>query len=808
MKLTIIPAMVLISLFPVYGQTPLQIVENISPEPVVVIPDERYRELGELVADEVSNLRAEETYNIEFHSLDSAGLLGVDGINIMSDDINKFLIHHRAKSKSWNPDKENSGIKDMYDEYIIYNDLYISKISKNGITITPVYYIVDINSKIGKTILINGERYFVINYSKRYRFLQLARAKEIRLYNFTKPFIYKVSDNTSISLDSYTYNSGSGDAIITVFDNNYTVASILIEFPNELPKDITEDIGRYFSCCRIYITEAKYRYITIVFVDKKSITLTHGSPAFGYDAVWIPGVVDEHSNSVVFLGKNIELSKFDIKPLLGTSYLLKMSDFKINIVKDNLRDIFNQHITLKSSKYHKFIKHDINISLKDGKYIELKYMSGDLDSINGNDFLEGKCISKSLIFRDVEKREINGWMWNINPGYKSKDEIYNDLFAVKCTEDYAEVEPVMVFNLSIGKIATVNGTKYLIEDYNGAVLTLIPVKVIRLYRHRSDEIYSGKKRIIGDIWAKLYHINNLSFDIMLFNGDTHITTLYFSNVTIGDELMSISSYIGGIRVFIVGYGDSYVDLAIQLDDPIELTNGDSWLGYSKIRIRDPFVLLSGEKLRIFAGDLKGINNGPYYISYANGKLNIVRQKTAVIGPGDVLFADSKNWSGVIKRDIWFGIRVKYKYPNIRVSLLNEPLGDNIILLGTPEDNALLRTLMYYNLSSIDWYRSYGDVEVITLESGATFFIIGGRDIYAVERAVNLFIRGYDGVINNKLGSNDININISISMNYIYEGYGNDSENNLSESEYGSSNLNIFELFIWKISEFITKLIGG
>jgi len=793
-----IPVLVfLLSFAQGFAHTPLELVSQMHPAPVVVIPDESYRELGEQVAEKIASARSSRDYTLELHALENTGLLG-DGVNISSGDLKRYLIHSRGASAPWNPDREGAGIRSSHDGYVVYNDFYVSKFSKESVSLTPVYYVPDVDTRTGRTITIKGKKYLVTEYSAEERYVKLAAAEEVRLYNFSKPFRYSLGRDTSIMLASYVSDNGNKSAILAILNRSTVVASVFVEFSDSLPLDITEELGEFFPCCRVYITEAGDRYLTVVIADKNAEVLTHGQPAFGYTAVWLPGAVDEHRDSLVFLGRSIALGRYDVKPLPGTPYLIRMSDFRISIVRDVIYGRFEPEDTVDSRV---LLLYELNVSLMDGRRINITYMSEDLDGReNGDDFEEGECRAGSLVLNGSDS---DGWMQekSLESGYA----VYNDLFVRRCSGGYAEVVPVMVFNISRGEIVQIRGGKFMVLDVGDSEVTFMPVRIVRLYRYSHASVLTGLKGLVEGIRVKLAELeadNSPSFELMVFRGRMHVTDLEFRDMRRGEELMALMPYTGRLRVFLAGWGERYIDLAIQMGEPLEVAEGDAWQGYSRLSFMDEHrAFLAGERLILQDGELERVGDTSYYVVYRHGRLDVVRQRSRVVNAGEVLFADAERWRGVLKRDIWFGVRVRERSPVVRVVLLDDVGEENMVLLGTPQDNSLLRALMYYNVSAVDWYSSRGDVEVVRLEPGVSVVILGGSDEVAVRRAVERFMRG-EGMVQEKEG---VDVSISVDASVV----GNLTQNvSYDANDSGSYRRGIVERFMRRIAEFIAGLLGG
>ena len=738
-------------------ESPLEVAANLTPSPVIVIPDEGYRWEAKLIADKLSERLAQRQERVVGYFTKKENLF--KEVKIQSSDKGRYIAQSMLSypaNLSWNPDKEGEGIEVLGGGYAVYNDLYVSDYKDDKVTIKPVYYIFDLDKKVGKTITIKGERYLVLEYNSSGKYIKLAKAVEKRLYSIPSQPELELWAGKGMRLGSYVKpGNKSGSAILMPTAKGSHMGSVLINI-SSVPQDITGELKEYFPGYYIYITEAGDDYITLAFAEKSGeMKVYNGQAAFGYSTSWLPSTVAGHANSLVLVGNAITLERYDSAQLEGTPYFLRLSNYYLSIAKQGLLGSFASGSTLRFEDYRNHLKSDVNISIESGK-VKLEYFTGELDDNTSveDDFSAIACSADMFLVRNCSAAN-----WGKEEGLKvdgdgdgklsgSQDYVvYSDFLVWERRQGYIEISPVRIINISANSLIRVEGKKYYVLKSNMPdSIELMQARDIKLYSMPGLEY--GTKAVEG-LWFVVNELkkSNTSFSFNLFilaNGSL-LNTLIARNVTPGDELEDLREWIGR-RVFLKEGGSDYIILVIQTGGIEEVYDGEPWLGYKKVRmgfdsLGKSEMALFGGSIRVGEGRYEEIKGTSYYAVYRDRKLDIIRKKSLKVNPGERLDSSRWPWGDFLKDDLTFFISQEVVYPGVEIKLAGEGgENSNLILLGTEEENPLIKKLVEENVSRVRWEKSEGSIEVVGYEN-RTVIIIGGRDRKAVERAVEGFVRG-------------------------------------------------------------------
>ncbi len=760
-KLQVVVIILLVAVSAFAQESPLQIAASLTPLPVIVIPDESYRWEAKLIAEKLAELKAEMQERVVVYFTKKENLF--KEVKIESEDKGKYLLQSKLsypENASWNPNEEGEGIEALGGGYAIYNDFYISDYKDGEVTITPVYYILELDKKVGKIITIKGEKYIVLEYNSSKKYAKLAKAKEVKLYRLPSLVEYKLWSGRGIRIANYVKpGNKSGSAILMPTLNGANMGSVLVSISNSTPQEITEELREYFPGYYIYITEAGDDYISLAFAEKSGeVVIYNGESALGYSTTWLPRTIAGHANSIVFAGKAVTLGRHGSAQLEATPYYLRLSNYYLSIAKQGLLGSFVNGSTLKFAAYRNHLKGDVNISIE-GDGVKLEYFTNELDDSTDeeDDFRSTKCEIDQFLVRNCSAahwrtREEGLKMDGDGDGKLSgsKDYVkYNDLLVWDRRHGYIEIIPVKIVNISENSLITIEGNNYyVIKSRIPDSITLMRAREIKLYsmpRLLIDygiEAVDGLRFVVSEL-----HISgaNVSFNLFMIKNGTLLNTFIIRNVTIGEELGEVREYINR-RVFLMDAADNYIKLVVQTGEVEEVYDKEPWLGYKSVEMRlyslnSSEIALFGTKIGIKDGESKKINNTQFYVVYRDRKIDVVRKKSLKVKAGERLDATLWPWRDFLKDDLTFFISEEVIYPEVEVKLAKGVGGKpNLILLGMVEEHPLIRKLVKQNLSKVKWNKSDGNIEVIKTSGNSTVIIISGKDRKAVERAVEGFVK--------------------------------------------------------------------
>jgi len=771
-------------------ESPLQLVLQMHPPPTVVIPDDSYRHLADKIAEVIASSGVVERREVVVYSFEDTGMIDIE---VTGEDVGRYLLHAHPGTGSLNPDRESSGIR-AWDGGVLFNELYLSRYSKNELRVTPVYYVPELDKMLWRTFSIGGKRYAVTGYYPEERAVAVAEAADLKLYRTDRPVEHKVWDGASVRLEEYSPPAeDSGSALIGVRTED-GLEVVAFDVPAKLPVEVTPAFESVMGCCRVFVVEAEDEYLRLVFIRKKEgVTLSHGMPAFGYRSVWVNRRVGEHGNSLVFVGDVLRLTGDDFGRIYGTPYYLSFSDNRLKLVKMVQIGVFPDTGSLRGGAF----RERVNFSLMGPGRLKLEFLSDMLDDVSGDDgFTQRECRRGYMMAGD------DGWFWvDADSSGKLGDAgdyvVYNGLRMLGCGEQ-AVAMPVMLLNVSPGELVRIRGVWYLVKSAGEDGVELYPVELVRLYRCR--ECY----KIIGGFRVSLAGMSaeggRISFELELFENGTHLTNLIFEDMSAGDEMLSFRAYTG-VRAFVAGAGERYVAVAILDGGPVWVENDAPWNGYDRVVLygdgESIRMEMRGKRIRVKAGDVVEAGNG-YFVEFSGDEVDILRKQSRTIRAGRMLASSDKLWREVLRRDVVFFENVRQETPEVRVMLLKDVTeGMNMVLLGTPLDNGLIRALMGSNTSKVDWRLSRGDVEVVKLQNH-TVVIVGGASRDDVVNAVMSFLAGA-GVSEAK---GELRVKISVMQQ---GGSGNNLSREMRE-EKGSAGL--VRRMAEMLAMFFDVLLGG
>lgn len=822
-------------------ESPLEVAVNLTPLPVIVIPDEGYTWEAKLIAEKLAELKAKKQEKVVVYFTKKENLF--KEVKIESDDKGKYLLQSKLSypvNVSWDPNKEGEGIEVVGGGYAIYNDFYISGYKDGKVTIRPVYYILELDKKVGKTTTIKGEKYLVLDYNSGEKYVKLAKAKQIKLYQLPSLVEYKLWSGRGIRIANYVKpGNKSGSAILMPTLNGDNMGSVLIGISNSTPQEITEELREYFPGYYVYITEAGDDYISLAFAEKSGeVVIYHGESAFGYSTTWLPRTIAGHANSIVFVGKAVTLDRYDSAQLEATPNSLRLSNYYLSIAKQGLLGSFANGSTLKFADYRKHLKGDVNISIK-GDEVKLEYFTNELDDNTDveDDFRATKCEVDQFLVRNCSAAD---WSITKEEGLKvdgdgdgklsgSKDYVkYNDLLVWDRRHGYIEIIPVKIVNISENSLITIEGNEYyVIKSRIPDSITLMQAKEIKLYSMPKFmsaygiEAVEGLRFVVTELQSAG---TNVSFNLFMIKNGSLLNTFIIQNVTIGEELGEVREYTKR-RVFLREAKSNYIKLVIQTGEVEEVYDEEPWLGYESVEmglysLNKSEIALFGKKIGIKDGESNKINDTQFYIVYRDRKIDVVRKNSLRVKAGERLDASRWPWRDFLKDDLTIFISKEVIYPEVEVKLAKEA-GEkpNLILLGMVEEHPLIRKLVKQNLSKVRWNKSDGNIEVINKSGNSTVIIISGKDRKAVERAVEGFVKGaimeyiekpeekeekpgeIKGNFTEKIEKNETGIIINVTQNKTINASNFSKERQVNEGGFLS-------IILREIIRFISSLLGG
>jgi hypothetical protein len=346
--------------------------------------------------------------------------------------------------------------------------------------------------------------------------------------------------------------------------------------------------------------------------------------------------------------------------------------------------------------------------------------------------------------------------------------IYNDVFIVDRTINDVVITPAMrVGNLSLleAKIIELKNQEYWIKEFDSVDgdVDLVPINEEDLISaQQTQDMLDSALLIPGtDIKVGMQNLtvtaSVLSAKFSVIEGGS-ITEFEFLDNSTTDPLFVEGTDTELVADFFIiptaiNVPDGFVTFAIgRKVDEITIGDGDrNVLGYAVAEVDEDDDGI-GDELRLEDDSLivprdseVQLANSDAWFKYDKDKqIDVIRKKKATTASGSSIDSDKSPWSEFLEQDI-IASAVGGTQQAVSLSIVkdtdvtsSDKTNFNLVLMGGPVANVLTSDLVTQGKSTVDWFTSSGDIEVISnaFVTGRTAIVVAGKNRAATATAAS------------------------------------------------------------------------
>jgi hypothetical protein len=310
-------------------------------------------------------------------------------------------------------------------------------------------------------------------------------------------------------------------------------------------------------------------------------------------------------------------------------------------------------------------------------------------------------------------------------------------------------------DINVGEVITIKGDKYVVTDYDlgedemelgpAVVKTLKPVLSANIEGDRASVVSGTLKVLYGDDDLLYFYDGNSFLDSFDATGQAAYPYMAVDDDDItSDEFKAYKIYV----VKDPGAGDAVIAMVEESQLTKVLNDEEGVMGYSSIKIGDATwyddgngSFLLSDPITLVKGETIDLPDTYYQLKYTTTKkFDILRKKVSAVASGTKLKTSRPPGSAFLKGDITVsttGGTAQDEGPEL--DIVDETSADdskNLVLIGGPVANTLTSDLVENGKSTVDWYNSDGDIEVIrsAFTAGKYGIIVAGQDRDATKDA--------------------------------------------------------------------------
>jgi hypothetical protein len=320
-------------------------------------------------------------------------------------------------------------------------------------------------------------------------------------------------------------------------------------------------------------------------------------------------------------------------------------------------------------------------------------------------------------------------------------------FGYNVTEDAAWSDGDGV--LEKGDRVKIKGTNYVItnppsEDQNVEIGPATSKSLISATAVEPDQasVVSGEKKVLLYNGA-LYFYDGTS----LVDGPFNIT-----NVVVPYDLTNnlTSDAFNAYRVYVVANGTDSAKLNfVEKAQLTTISNDESGaIGYYSVKIDDPDfagddeLVFLGDPISMVKGEKIDLPDTYYQLDFKiDKKFDIKRRKEITVASGTKLSTTVSKYDKFLNQTVTVTAIGGVAAEGPTLDIVDEETADktmNLVLIGGPVANTLTAELVTAGKSTVDWYTSDGDIEVISgaFTTGKYAIIVAGKNREATKAAAD------------------------------------------------------------------------
>ncbi len=305
-----------------------------------------------------------------------------------------------------------------------------------------------------------------------------------------------------------------------------------------------------------------------------------------------------------------------------------------------------------------------------------------------------------------------------------------------------------------GRVYDIGGKKYAVVSTNGEDEVSLAPAILRKTKARSELDKDFGAPLVGDI--KFTYVSDGTIRTLYFLKDGNIigfvdsTQLSGARGEIPEELLP--ELLTPYRLFVDMSSDTLVLVMVKREDVFTITSGEEdVLGYDRVYVgvssAPADFSYPGKAGIYFMGKVAELVEGeetpvPEASSYAfdfneDWELQVRGISKATVASGTLM---KKKKYGFLKKDVRVSTVSTLPMPSLEIVTEQEANKSmNLVLIGGPEANELVNELVMSGMSTVDWYSSEGDIEVIenAFGTGSYAVIVAGKDREATRKAAKM-----------------------------------------------------------------------
>ena len=305
-----------------------------------------------------------------------------------------------------------------------------------------------------------------------------------------------------------------------------------------------------------------------------------------------------------------------------------------------------------------------------------------------------------------------------------------------------------------GRVYDIGGKKYAVVSTNGEDEVSLAPAILRKTKARSELDKDFGAPLVGDI--KFTYVSDGTIRTLYFLKDGNIigfvdsTQLSGARGEIPEELLP--ELLTPYRLFVDMSSDTLVLVMVKREDVFTITSGEEdVLGYDRVYVGvssapadfsypgKPGIYFMGKVAELVEGEVTPVPEASSYAFDFNDdrELQVRGISKATVASGTLM---KKKKYGFLKKDVRVSTVSTLPMPSLEIVTEQEANKSmNLVLIGGPEANELVNELVMSGMSTVDWYSSEGDIEVIenAFGTGSYAVIVAGKDREATRKAAKM-----------------------------------------------------------------------
>jgi hypothetical protein len=675
-------------------------------------------------------------------------------------------------------------LKDSPEDYTLYTDIYVIDGTNGDIQLAyrpamDATYVkdataTDIESAAeGEVIKIRGTKYVLTDDSTSDGNFEIGPA-------ITKTLTSTTKDPDNAAVVTGTLKMLFDGTRLVMYDGKSLLDEPDVSSVGTGPYKLTSDdkTSDEFGPYDIYVMNQSTSALKMVMVEKsQKFKIADGEEGvLGYASVKVNNS-DFADRNVYFLSDVISLVKGGSVDVPDTYYQLKFTTAKkFDILRKKDSSILSG-ATVKSatSPGKDFMQSGTKITMSVvGSDISIEFGSQDLhDNANENDEYDQVTLSSThdaTILADgsggINSTAELRYDGNADGDLKDSPEdytLYTDIYVIDGSAGDIQLaykpeidttysyEATDMEDAKAGEVVKIKGTRYVLTDTDTSDLNFeIGPAIVKTLSNTTQDpdnaaVVTGTLKMLYTTPNLIMYDGNSLLDSTQVTGKSSYPYKLTSNDKTSDEFGPYDVYVLNATI-----NSTSVKIAmVEKSQKFKVTDGEEGvLGYSSVKVnnsdfanRDTYFL--SDVISLVKGDSVDVPDTYYQLKFTTAKkFDILRKKESTVSSGTKLKTTTSPGKDFLTGNIIVsttGGATSTEGPTLDIKA--EDAADtsmNLVLIGGPVANTLTSDLVENGKSTVDWYNSDGDIEVISsaFKSGKYGIIVAGKERTGTADAAN------------------------------------------------------------------------